>query len=76
MLKEGLKILGISKPSKREEEKAEIERKRAHYFYHCERNPEGFLKLKVENFSKDDIARTLQESEKLKSTNKKDLVTD
>jgi hypothetical protein len=23
-----------------------------HYFYHCERNPDGFALLKVENFEK------------------------
>ena len=33
--------------------KAEKERRMAHYFYHCERNPEGFARLRAENFDRD-----------------------
>jgi len=35
-------------------EKKEKEFKMRHYYYHCERNPEGFLRLKVENFKKEE----------------------
>jgi hypothetical protein len=31
-------------------EKMERERKMKHYFYHCEQNPEGFARLRAENF--------------------------
>lgn len=32
-------------------EKMEKERKMKHYYYHCERNPEGFQKLFIENLA-------------------------
>lgn len=35
-------------------EKKERDLKMANYFYHCEKNPEGFLRLKVENFDKEE----------------------
>ncbi len=69
-LREGLKILGVNKTSKKEMKEAEIERKKKHYLYHCERNPEGFLRLMAENFNQDNIDSTLKESEKLKSIKK------
>jgi hypothetical protein len=47
------KLSGRKKPSKREIEKAEKERKMQHYYHHCERNPMGFARLKVENFEED-----------------------
>ncbi|MFA5910641.1 MAG: hypothetical protein WC815_17820, partial [Vicinamibacterales bacterium] len=25
-----------------------------HYYYHCERNPEGFARLRAENFDRDE----------------------
>lgn len=59
------KLMGLSKPSPRELEKAEKERKMAHYYYHCERNPDGFSRLKVENFTKDISERTRKEAEEL-----------
>jgi hypothetical protein len=34
-------------------EKQEKELRTRHYFYHCERNPEGFRRLREENFEKD-----------------------
>jgi hypothetical protein len=42
---------------------AEKERKMAHYYYHCELNPQGFEKLRYENFKKDGI-RNIQEEYK------------
>lgn len=59
------KLMGLSKPPPREQEKAEKERKMAHYFYHCERNPDGFLRLKAENFEKDISERTRKEAAEL-----------
>jgi|GEM_PF-720095 len=55
------KLTGRSQPSKLEQEKAEIERRKEHYFYHCERNPEGFSRLLVENFDRESRERILQE---------------
>jgi len=54
-------------PSKTEKEKAEKELKMNHYFYHCERNPEGFMRLKVENFEREAKERTLKEVEALRN---------
>ena len=64
-LKAGRKLMGLSKPSRREQDKAEKERRMAHYYYHCERNPDGFLRLKGENFTKDISERTQKEADEL-----------
>lgn len=61
----GVKIWGRAKPSRREEEKAEKQRKIDHYYYHCERNPDGFLRLKLENFEKDATERVKNEAEQI-----------
>jgi hypothetical protein len=37
----------------------------AHYFYHCERNPAGFARLKMENFEKDISEHTRREVDEL-----------
>jgi hypothetical protein len=52
--------------SKRDDEKAEKEQKMAHYFYHCEQNPEGFSRLKIENFKVEAIENTRKESEEIR----------
>ena len=44
-----LRIWNLVKPSAREQKEMEKKRMTDHYFYHCERNPEGFMRLKVEN---------------------------
>lgn len=62
------KTLGWVKRSKSEEEKAEKERKMAHYYYHCERNPRAFEKLKCDNFRKAAIEQTQREAAELRST--------
>ena len=54
-------------PSKSEKEKVEKELKMMHYFYHCERNPEGFARLKGENFEREAKERTLKEVEALRN---------
>lgn len=59
------KGLGWVKPSRRQKEKEEEERRKNHYFYHCERNPEGFNRLKIENFRRDAIERTRKESDEV-----------
>jgi hypothetical protein len=53
------------KPSKREQMKAEENLKMGHYFYHCERNPDGFNRLKIENFERESIERTIEEEKEI-----------
>lgn len=60
-----LRIWGRAKPSAREIEKAEKDRKMRHYYYHCERNPEGFLRLKLENLENDAREGVRKEAEEL-----------
>jgi len=50
---EGVKLFG--NPDKwipGHKEKKEREAKIKHYAYHCDRNPEGFIRLRAENFKK------------------------
>lgn len=63
--KTGWRIWWRGKPSRREQEKAEKQRKMEHYFYHCERNPDGFLRLKGENFANDIRAQVREEAQQL-----------
>ncbi len=60
------KAMGWLKPTQREKEKAEKELRMRHYFYHCERNPEGFNRLKIENFEREAIRRTHEEADALR----------
>jgi len=55
------------KPSKRKQEEAEKKRKMAHYFYHCEKNPAAFGRLKIENFDREIKEKTRKEAESLRS---------
>jgi hypothetical protein len=59
-------LTGRKKPSREEKEKSEKERKMAHYYYHCELNPDAFARLRAENFAKNIEERTRQEAEELK----------
>lgn len=54
----GLKILRLVPETKKEKELAEINRKKEHYYMHCERNPEGFNKLKFEIIRRDEERKT------------------
>jgi hypothetical protein len=47
-----LKISGRHKPTGREKEEEDRKQKMERYYYHCERNLDGFSRLKVENLSK------------------------
>lgn len=62
-----LKMLGKWKKSPREIEKEEEERRMRHHHYHCERNPEGFLRLKFENFEREERERIRSEALSLES---------
>lgn len=55
-----LQMIGKWKKSAATIVKEEEERRAKHHHYHCERNPEGFMRLKLENFrweQKDEIKR-------------------
>ncbi len=62
-----LKLLGYIKPSEHEKQTAEEELKMRHHHYHCERNPEAFLRLKVENFEREARENTQREAAELES---------
>jgi hypothetical protein len=64
-LQAGRKLLGYAKPSRSEKEKAEKELKMAHYYHHCERNPDGFSRLMVENLEKEIQAGNQKEAAQL-----------
>lgn len=61
------KAMGWIKSGQRDLLDAEKKQKMEHYFYHCEKNPDAFLRLKLENFERETIERTIaEESEILK----------
>lgn len=67
-----LRLWGAYQPSKREQEANELQRRKDHYYFHCEKNPDGFLRLRNENFERDAKEEIRFESEKLKAlTDKK-----
>lgn len=65
------KAMGWLKPTKRDKEKSEKEQKMGHYYYHCERNPEAFNRLKCENFERDAIEQTRNESETIRKNHER-----
>jgi hypothetical protein len=64
------KAFGFLKPSRRGEEKALKRSKMEHYFYHCEKNPTAFQRLKLENFESEEKLRTLREDAALRQPSK------
>jgi hypothetical protein len=61
------KLFWRVEPTRSEKDKADKDLKMRHYFYHCERNPEGFARLKVENFEREAKEQTLKEAEALRN---------
>lgn len=55
-----MESLGYKKRSERKRKAEEVRRRMEHYFYHCEQNPEGFERLKVENFQRSIRQQTLK----------------
>lgn len=60
-----MKLLGKWPASRREQEESDRKRRMEHYFWHCERNPDGFRRLKVGNLDREDRERTAREAEEL-----------
>lgn len=63
-----LTITGRRKKSPREIEEEELEQRKRHYFYHCEKNPQGFARLKAENFEREDREEIQKEAISLGAT--------
>lgn len=63
-IRRGLYLKGYK--TKKEIEKIDVERKKSHYYYHCELNPTGFEKLKAENYEKLERKHIKQEKESIK----------
>ena len=59
------KMSGWIKPSERQKSAAEKRQKMEHYFYHCERNPEAFMRLKVENLQRETIEENIAEAREI-----------
>jgi len=56
------KAFGWIPQSKGDCEKAKKKSLMEHYFWHCERNPDAFQRLKFENFDRDEIENTRKEA--------------
>lgn len=70
--KKAFKMTGRWKKSSKELAKEEGERLMRHHHYHCQQNPEGFLKLKLENFKKDQCEEIRKEAEALNQKTRDD----
>lgn len=64
------KTMGWIKPTQRDKEKAEKDLKMKHYYYHCEQNPEGFNRLKIENLGREVIRRNHAEADAIREQRK------
>ncbi len=60
-----LEMFGVVGTSKTNKEKEEEERLMKHHHYHCKRNPEAFMRMKIENLKVDEIERIKNESKRL-----------
>ena len=65
-LVKALKLLGKWKESPRKLREREEELRMQHHHYHCERNPEGFLRLKFENFEREEREQIQKDANALK----------
>jgi hypothetical protein len=65
---EALRLTGKLPKSKRKLQKEVEEAQMRHHHYHCSRNPDAFERLKLENFQKEAIERTLAESKSSKAS--------
>ena len=65
-----LKLLGKWKVSDQEKKKNELDIRVRHHHYHCEHNPEGFERLKLENFERWEREAIRQEANAFKVKDK------
>jgi hypothetical protein len=65
-LVQGLKMSGKWKKSSCEIAREKEELQMRHHHYHCKRNPDAFLKLKIANFEQDEKERIQAEARSLK----------
>lgn len=65
-LEKALRLTGKWPKSRKEIEKDTEDQRIRHHHYHCEQNPQGFLRLKRENFERWERERIQQEAESLK----------
>lgn len=70
-----LELLGYKEKSARKKEEGAKEAKMQHYYHHCELNPEGFNRIKLENFRRTAREETINEKRKLEQ-NRKDGIDD
>lgn len=65
IIKRFLRLKGYK--TQREKDDQENMRKMKHYYYHCERNPESFRRLRAENFEEDEKERIKKEIKSIKN---------
>ncbi len=63
-----MKLLGKWKKSPQEVKEEEDHRRARHHHYHCEQNPEGFMRLKLENFERWEREEIQREAEEIRSS--------
>jgi hypothetical protein len=61
-----LRLVGVLKPFRREQERLENQERMEHYYEHCERNPEGFQRLELENLDQEAREQARQEAQGLR----------
>jgi hypothetical protein len=59
---QSMKLIGKLPETTSERLEADKNRRMEHYFWHCERNPTGFQRLKMENFDREERERTIREA--------------
>ena len=75
-VEKALRLTGKWPKSKAELEKEAEEVRARHHHYHCERNPEGFQRLKAENFERWEKERINEEAQALKRVTRNHETTD
>jgi hypothetical protein len=65
-LQQVLKLIGVWRPSRRERESEEKRKRMEEYYLECERNPEGFERLKLENLEREAREQTQNEARVLR----------
>jgi hypothetical protein len=66
LIRTGLKLFGLVKPSRAENKASEEQLRMRHYFVHCERNPNAFARLRSENLAEDLKKGVIRESDEIR----------